>query len=122
MAAGEDGARVHIDATGCADAPALHGGAAEARRDRAESEGQMVAEVGDKHSMRSMELEAEAEAKVRNTDGSVSFDAMVEASLSDSASANADREARQRLEGELGLLLILGLLHFASSESKAAAS
>ena len=68
---------------------AMHGGAADVVRGRAESDSLMVAEVADTFSMDRMAAEAEAEKKVRNEDGSISYD-LVEPS----ETAAADVEAR----------------------------
>ena len=98
---------------------AVHGGAAEAARGRTESERMMVADVADVSSLRRMVAEAEAEAKVRQQGEGMLLSGHSQELAESIEVAAADVEARQRLEGELGLLLILGLLHFAASESKA---
>ncbi|KAL1499142.1 hypothetical protein AB1Y20_013653 [Prymnesium parvum] len=87
---------------------ALHGGAVEVKRGVVESDALMVADDDDATTAR-MIGEAQAEAVGR---GAV-------AGSSDPAVASEDSVAAQRLEHEKGLLLILGLLFFASTESKA---
>ena len=62
---------------------------------------------------------ADAEAKVRQQGEGMLLSGHSQELVESIEVAAADVEARQRLEGELGLLLILGLLHFAASESKA---
>lgn len=98
---------------------ALHCGAADSE------EGGEGMEVGDDVTVQRMAAEAEAEAMVREpsppelnepSDGEGRGGG---ASIREGDSRGEVAEARQRLEREKGLLLILGLLYFSTAESKA---